>query len=103
MLNSMNNFLAPNGVYLITNTFVLLTSPRFTYGAAPYATCTLMDINGEIIYMAHVDDKALAATTLVTKGGTQVKSKGKVAHCKAFEYLRDNLTVFYFIQAHAYF
>lgn len=66
---------------------------RFTYGAAPFATCTVMDDKGEILNLSHVDDRVLEASPLLTKSGTKTKSKGKVAHHESFVYLRDKLTV----------
>jgi hypothetical protein len=66
---------------------------RFTYGHAPFATCTIMEGAGRIINMSHVDSEAVKNSTHVTKAGSKCKSKAKVAHCKSFEYLRDNITV----------
>ena len=64
---------------------------RFTYGAAPFATCTLMNGDGVIIRLDHVDQKATEATKHVTKAGSKCKSKAKIAHLASFEYLRDNV------------
>jgi hypothetical protein len=71
----------------------LFSVARFTYGAAPYATCTVMNENGEILNLSHVDKEVLASSTLLTKAGTKAKSKGKVAHYDSFVYLRDHLKV----------
>ena len=65
---------------------------RFTYGHAPFATCTIMEGEGKIINMSHVDKEVMEASTLVTKAGTKCKSKAKVAHSISFAYLRDNMT-----------
>jgi hypothetical protein len=65
---------------------------RFTYGHAPFATCTIMDGDGRIINMSHVDSEAVNKTTHVTKAGEKCKSKAKVAHCNSFTYLRANFT-----------
>lgn len=64
---------------------------RFTYGAAPYSTCTLMNGEGVIIRMDHVDEKATEATQHTTKAGSKCKSKAKIAHLASFEYIRDNV------------
>lgn len=64
---------------------------RFTYGAAPYSTCTLMNGEGVIIRLDHVDEKATEATTHTTKAGNKCKSKAKIAHIASFEYIRDNV------------
>lgn len=66
---------------------------RFTYGHAPFATCTIMEGDGRILNMSHVDAEAVKNSTYVTKAGSKCKSKAKVAHCKSFEYIRDNITV----------
>lgn len=65
---------------------------RFTYGHAPFATCTIMEGGGEILNMSHVDPEAMKTATFVTKTGTKCKSKAKVAHNNAFVFLRDNMT-----------
>lgn len=62
---------------------------RFTYGCAPYSTCTLMNGEGVIIRMDHVDESATDNTQHKTKAGTKCKSKAKLAHILSFEYLRD--------------
>lgn len=64
---------------------------RFTYGAAPFSTCTLMNGEGVIIRMDHVDEKATETTKHTTKAGTQCKSKAKIAHLASFEYIRDHV------------
>lgn len=71
----------------------LILTCRFTYGAAPFATCTMMDDKGEILNLSHVDKHSMEVSSLLTKAGTKAKSKGKVAHYDSFVYLRDNLTV----------
>lgn len=65
---------------------------RFTYGHAPFATCTIMEEGGKILNMSHVDQAAMEESTLVTKAGTKCKSKAKVAHSNCFTFLRDNMT-----------
>lgn len=65
---------------------------RFTYGAAPYSTCTLMNGEGVIIRMDHVDEKATEATEHTTKAGSKCKSKAKLAHLASFEYIRDHVS-----------
>lgn len=84
---------------------LFLLTIRFTYGAAPFATCTVMDENGEIINLSHVDKVLLEASTLLTKSGTKVKSKGKLAHHMAFLYMRDNLSVclYLFLPFYSYY
>jgi hypothetical protein len=64
---------------------------RFTYGAAPYATCTLMNGNQEVFHLSHVDKVLLQSSTILTKVGTKVKSKAKIAHINAFNFLVENL------------
>lgn len=53
----------------------------------------MMDDKGEIIYLSHVDKAALESSEILTKSGNKSKSKGKVAHCNSFIYLRDKLSV----------
>jgi hypothetical protein len=65
---------------------------RFTYGHAPYATCTIMEGDGKILNMSHVDQEVMENSTLVTKAGAKCKSKAKVAHSNSFIFLRDNMT-----------
>lgn len=95
--NSTNNILAHRGLFIHSLRLILFRSHfslrRFTYGAAPYATCAIMNDNGDILHLSHVDDNVMEASTLQTKAGTKAKSKGKVAHYNAFVHLRDQLTV----------
>ena len=63
------------------------------YGAAPYATNTVMNGQGVIINMTHVSKETVKNSTLKTQTGSVVKSLGKVGHCLSFEYLRDNVEV----------
>lgn len=65
---------------------------RFTYGHAPFATCTVMDGDGRILNMSHVDAEAVGKSDHTTKTGSKCKSKAKIAHCNSFTYLRDNFT-----------
>lgn len=51
---------------------------RFTSGQAGQVTCTLMDEQGDILCMKHVDANFMKTTTLTTKAGLPVKSKAKV-------------------------
>jgi hypothetical protein len=51
---------------------------RFTSGHAKMCTNTVMDGDGNIIIMSHVDEATLAESTFITKGGTKCKSKAKV-------------------------
>lgn len=64
---------------------------RFTYGHAPYATCTLMNQQQLVFHMAHVDEDVMKKSIFVTKAGTACKSKAKVAHMQAFDWLKTNL------------
>jgi hypothetical protein len=65
---------------------------RFVYGAAPYATCTLMNQNQMVFHMSHVDKEEMKITTATTKAGKQCKAKAKVAHMNAFNFMKSNLT-----------
>lgn len=65
---------------------------RFVYGAAPFATCTLMNQDQLVFHMSHVDKEEMSHTKTTTKAGTQCKSKAKVAHMNAFNFLKTNLT-----------
>lgn len=51
---------------------------RFTSGHARLCTNTVMDGDGNIIVMSHVDPTILAESNFLCKGGTKVKSKAKV-------------------------
>lgn len=51
---------------------------RFTSGHARLCTNTVMDGDGNIIVMSHVDEAILATSNFTCKGGTKVKSKAKV-------------------------
>ena len=51
---------------------------RFTSGHAKLCTNTLMDGDGNIIVMSHVDEAILSASNFLCKSGTKVKSKAKV-------------------------
>ena len=52
---------------------------RFTSGHAKLCTNTVMDGEGSIIVMSHVDEETLCASPFLTKGGTKVKSTAKVS------------------------
>ena len=60
---------------------------RKTYGAAPFCTCTVMTNDKLICDLTHVDNEITNNTSYKTKGGSQVKSKSKIAHCMAFDNL----------------
>lgn len=62
---------------------------RFTYGCAPFSTCTLMTGEGVIVRMDHVDETTAEETRYTTKSGSKCKSKAKLAHLASFEYIRD--------------
>jgi hypothetical protein len=51
---------------------------RFTSGHARLCTNTVMDNDGNIIVMSHVDESVLASSNFLCKNGSKVKSKAKV-------------------------
>lgn len=51
---------------------------RFTSGQARLCTNTVVDNEGHILVMSHVDEEILAKSDFVCKAGTKVKSKAKV-------------------------
>lgn len=59
------------------------------FGAAPYCTATFMNAQGLIFLMHSVDQSAVDKTAVLTKAGTQAKSKAKVAHCEGMQAVVD--------------
>jgi hypothetical protein len=74
---------------------------RFTSGHAKLCTNTVMDGNGNIIVMSHVDEKILAESNFLCKTGTKVKSKAKVIISSILSYLiiRSLISIRFFICA----